>query len=182
MAISERKRPLRVMVDANVLIAGSAYPRWPHEVLRHALTGDFQLVLCPLIIEQARSYLRRRSGAGIERLESFLVLSHYEAVPDATADQIRDNKDLVRDVTDVPIALSAIQSHVDCLVSEDKDLSARDETTARLREMLCVRISGTFLREMMGWTSEELELVRGRSWDTQRHAEAWGTSKTKGTE
>jgi predicted nucleic acid-binding protein len=42
----EQTQPeLRVMVDANILIAGSVWPRWPYEVLQHALRGDFGLVL-----------------------------------------------------------------------------------------------------------------------------------------
>jgi hypothetical protein len=28
------------MTDANVLVAGNAFPRWPYEVLRHALTAS----------------------------------------------------------------------------------------------------------------------------------------------
>ena len=47
---------------------------------------------------------------------------------------------------------------------EDKDLSVQDESTARLRKRLKVLTAGTFLREVMGWTSEQLEQVRGRSW------------------
>jgi len=35
------KRLPIVMLDATVLIAGSAFPRWPREVLRHALLGDY---------------------------------------------------------------------------------------------------------------------------------------------
>jgi predicted nucleic acid-binding protein len=38
---------LRVMVDANILIAGVVWPRFPYEVLRHALKGDCQLILSP---------------------------------------------------------------------------------------------------------------------------------------
>ena len=30
----------RVMLDANVLIAGSVWPRWPYEVLQHALRAS----------------------------------------------------------------------------------------------------------------------------------------------
>ncbi len=50
------------------------------------------------------------------------------------------------------------------LVSEDKDLTTNDATTEKLRQQLKVYISGTFLREVMEWTSEELETVRGRTW------------------
>jgi predicted nucleic acid-binding protein len=44
---------LRVMVDANVLFAGTLWPRFPYEVLRHAVLGDYQLVLSSRIIDEA---------------------------------------------------------------------------------------------------------------------------------
>lgn len=39
--MTEPKKPLRVMADANILMAGILFPRWFHEFLRHALKGDF---------------------------------------------------------------------------------------------------------------------------------------------
>jgi predicted nucleic acid-binding protein len=53
-------RDLGVMVDANILIAGSVWPRWPYEVLQHALRGDFQLVLSDYILQQALIHIRAR--------------------------------------------------------------------------------------------------------------------------
>jgi len=47
------------MVDANVLIAGIGWPRWPYALLQHAIAGDFQLVLSPYVIEEARRNLQR---------------------------------------------------------------------------------------------------------------------------
>jgi len=47
------------MLDATVLIAGSAFPRWPHEVLRHYLISDYILVLSPLLINQAKNHLEK---------------------------------------------------------------------------------------------------------------------------
>jgi hypothetical protein len=70
----------------------------------------------------------------------------------------------MRDVTDVPIALAAIRAGVDVLVSEDKDFTIQNETTAELHRHLTVMLSGTFLRQVMGWTSEELEAIRHRTW------------------
>ena len=35
----------RVFVDANILLSGNAFPRWPYEVLQHALNGEIHLVL-----------------------------------------------------------------------------------------------------------------------------------------
>jgi len=52
MASSDKN--VRAMTDANILFSGVAFPRWPREVLRHAVKGDYQLVLCPIVIEEAR--------------------------------------------------------------------------------------------------------------------------------
>jgi hypothetical protein len=60
--------------------------------------------------------------------------------------------------------LAAIAAGVHYLVSDDKDLTVQDETTQKLRERLTVLLSGTFLRQVMGWSSEDLERVRRRTW------------------
>ena len=154
----------RVFVDANILIAGTVWPRWPYEVLQHALKGDFRLVLNPYVIEEARRTLARRFSADMPRFETFLELCPYEVAGMPTGEAITANAYLVRDVSDVPVALAAIEAGVNCLVSEDKDLTIHDETTVELRKLLPVYLSGTFLRELMGWSTEQLEAVRGRRW------------------
>ena len=155
---------LRVMVDANILIAGSVWPRWPYEVLQHSLRGDFQLVLSEYILQQARTHIRRRFPNHVDQFDKFLQVCEFELVADPTQEQVTQNLDLVRDPSDVPVALAAIHARVDYLVSEDKDLTVQDETAARLRQELKVMISGTFLREVMEWKSEDLEKVRHRTW------------------
>ena len=155
---------LRVMVDANVLFAGILWPRWPYEVLQHAMQGDFQLVLTPFVIEQVRRTVSTRFTSELARFEEFLSQLDFEEAPDPSGEEVEQHQDLVRDPTDVPVALAAINARVDYLVSEDKDLTSSDETTAKLREQLKVVLSGTFLRQVMDWTSEDLEQVRGRTW------------------
>jgi predicted nucleic acid-binding protein len=158
------RRKLRVFTDANVLFAGSAFPRWPYEVLRHAAAGDLQLVLCPLVIDQARRHLQERFPSQVARFDKFLQKVNYELVPDPTLEEIEAHTNLVRDASDVAVALAAMAADVDYTVSEDKDLTAHDETTVELRRHLKVMISGTFLREVMGWPSTDLEAVRRRTW------------------
>ena len=155
---------LRVMVDANVLFAGSLWPRWPYAVLQHGIQGDFQLVLTPFVIEQVRRTVATRFASEIGRFEEFLSQLDFEEAPDPSTAEVEQHQDLVRDPTDVPVALAAINARVDYLVSEDKDLTSSDETTAKLRERLKVLLTGTFLRQVMEWTSEDLEQVRGRTW------------------
>jgi predicted nucleic acid-binding protein len=162
--MADPPRNLRVFTDANVLFAGIVFPRWPREVLRYAAAGDFQLVLCPLVIQQARRNLQKRFPDYVDRFEEFLQAIDYELVPDPTLAEIEANKNLVRDLSDVPVALAAITAKADYLVSEDKDFTVQDETTAELRRHLRVVVSGTFLREAIGWTGEQLEAIRHRKW------------------
>jgi uncharacterized protein len=162
--MDQTRAELRVMVDANILIAGSVWPRWSYEVLQHALRGDFHLVLSEYILEQARGHIKSRFPGYSGQFGDLLQACRFELVDDPTREQVDQNIDLVRDPSDIPVALAAIHSGVDYLVSEDKDLTVQDETTARLRQELSVMISGTFLRVVMGWSSEDLERIRHRTW------------------
>lgn len=155
---------LRVFVDANILIAGSVWPRWLYEVLQHALKGDYQLVINSYVLEEARRILVKRFPQHIERFETFIAQCDFEIVNTPTPEEVATNSHLVRDITDVSVVLTAIKAGVDCLVSEDKDLTVRDESTAELRRHLQIYLSGTFLREVMDWSTEQLEAARGRKW------------------
>ena len=53
----ERPRRLRVFADANVLIRGVTFPRYPYEILRLAARHKIVLVLSPLVLDDARRYL-----------------------------------------------------------------------------------------------------------------------------
>src|SRR3972149_5591476 len=104
---------VRAFVDANVLFAGSAFPRWPYQVLRHAAAGDFRLVLSPLVIQQARRNLQKRFPEYVDRFEAFMQSVDYEIVPDPTQEEVEVSKDIIRDFSDVPVALSAISAEVE---------------------------------------------------------------------
>jgi putative PIN family toxin of toxin-antitoxin system len=155
----------RVFLDTNILLSGSAFPRWPYEILQHALRGDFQQVISPTVIAEARRHFTERFSTYLDRFERFLADVDYELAADPTQEEIQARRDLNRDFSDVPIALAAMNAKVDYLVSEDKDLTVQDDTTEELRQHVEVRLSGTFLREVMGWTSEQLEAIRHRKWD-----------------
>jgi len=160
----EPPQPLRVMADANILIAGLMFPRWFHEFLRHALKGDLKLVLCAQTIREARARMARGVPAQQQALEQFLSDCDYEAVPDPGREEVEGSVGLVRDPKDIPIALAAINAEVDYLVTNDKDLTAQDETTVALRARIQPVSVGRFLREVMGWENEALERIRKRNW------------------
>ena len=165
MAISSIKSNPHVAVDTAILLSGIVWPRWPREVLRHALNNDFQLVLSPYLINEARCKFKEKFSAHLPDFETFLDDCNYEEIPDPSDQEVEANLDLMRDLDDIPIALAAIKAQVDYFVSEDKDFTSHDPRTAQLHGQLNIMLSGTFLREVMGWSSEDLERVRGRNWE-----------------
>lgn len=151
---------LRVMVDANVLVAGSAWARWAYEVLQHAVKGDYQLVLTIEIIEEARASITKLGQQAAERLEDILFACDYEESP-ARPEEISTNTMQLRDAKDIHVAVSAVTAKVSCLVTNDKDLTEND----LLKQQVRVLLPAVFLRDYMGWSSEELEAIRHRTWE-----------------
>lgn len=162
--MGEARPPLRVMADTNILIAGILFPRWFHEFLHHALRGDFRLVLSDQAVREARARLARGTVVQQRALEQYLIDCQPEIVPDPSREEVQRHSTLVRDPKDIPIALAAVAAGVDYLVSNDKDLTAVDETTAELRKHIHPMTVGRFLHEVMGWSSEDLEQIRQRTW------------------
>jgi predicted nucleic acid-binding protein len=154
----------RVFLDANILIRGITFPRFPYEVLRHAANGDFALLLSPIVLDSARFYVHNRFPDYQEALEVLLDLLDYELVPDPPPDQVAEHPKLVRDAKDIPVALSAIQARADYLISTDRDFTDENDTTAELRRHIRAIRVGTFLREVMGWTSKALSAIERRHW------------------
>jgi predicted nucleic acid-binding protein len=164
--MAEEKRR-RVFVDANVLIRGSTFPRFPYEVLRLAAQHRIVLVLSPSVLDDARNYLALLFPAYLPQFEAYLATALIEMVDDPPLQAVEDNRNLVRDVEDIPIVLAAVQARVDFLVSTDRDLTDENASTERLRRMLVpgrVMKPGAFLTEVMGWSHDELERISRRTW------------------
>jgi predicted nucleic acid-binding protein len=155
---------LRVFLDANILIRGITLPRFPYEVLRHAARGDFIPVFSPLVLDSALWYVQELFPDHQEAFEVLLVLLDHELVPNPSPDEVVAHVGLVRDAKDIPIALAAIQAQADYLVSTDRDFTDVDDTTAELRRHLNPIRVGSFLREVMGWNSEDLSTIERRWW------------------
>ncbi len=155
---------LRVFVDANVLIRGITYPRFPYEIMRHIARGDIKLVLSPTVLDEVRECLAQKFPQHLGGFEAFLSMIDYELVSDPTPEEEEANIDLVRDPKDVYIVLAAVKAKVDRLVSADADLTDVDETTEKLRQLIQPLKVGSFLSEVMGWSSEELERISKRRW------------------
>jgi predicted nucleic acid-binding protein len=159
---------LRVFADANILIRGMTFPRYPYEILRLATEGAITLVVSESVLADARYYMARLFPEHLPRLQAFLVTARVVIAADPAPDQVWANTHLVRDVKDVPIALAAASANVDYLVSTDADLTDTDESTVALRDFLHpaqVLRPGQFLNEVMGWSHETLAAISRRTWD-----------------
>lgn len=155
----------RVAVDANVLIAGMVFPRWPYEVLQHAFKGDFRLVLSPIVIREAKRHIKGQFPDFELEFEQFLQTVDYEEAPVPTLEELAQYPYLVRDRKDIPVALSVMKAAVDYFVSYDRDFTDQDETTKQVHAAIPgIMLPPVFLRVVMGWTSQELEQIRHRSW------------------
>ena len=115
-------------------------------------------------IHQARTHLAKDFPIFLKGFELFLKNCDIEFVDNPSPEEVKKHQNLVRDKKDIPIALSAINARVDYLVIDDKDLTIKDNTTKELRQFVQTIICGTFLKEVMGWTSEDLEKNRRRNW------------------
>jgi hypothetical protein len=98
------------------------------------------------------------------RFEMLMDLIGYELVDDPDPDEMEANAGLVRDKSDIPVALSAIKANVDYLVTADSDFTDVDASTEELRQKIRIARPGTFLREVMGWTSDDLAKIERREW------------------
>ena len=157
-------RKLRVMVDTNVLLSGIVWPRWPYEILRYARQHEIELVLCPFIIEQTYRNVQKYFPDSLADLGEVLALCDYTEVPDPSPEEVEAQSALMRDSTDIPIAVAAITAQVDCFVTTDKDFTDKTPENEELQQKLRIMLPGTFLREYMGWSSDQLEALRGREW------------------
>jgi len=156
------QRRLRVALDANVLIAGIRLPRWPHEVMRAALAGYFDVVLPQQVIDEARRHLDHPAQS--EVLDFFLASSGHEELPMPPANLVRRHSDLVRSDKDVPIALTLLAGDVDIFVTNDRDFTDAQATAQRFRDRVRIMLPAVFLREVLGWRAEDLETIRNRTW------------------
>jgi len=164
MVVSQGKIP-RVFLDANILIRGITFPRMPYLVLEHAARKELTPIFSNLVVESARLYVEKLYPEQYPALELLLSLLEPEWANDPSLEQIESSPRLVRDPKDVPIALAAIHAKAEYLVSTDRDFTDNDESTTVLRKRITPMRPGDFLRQVMGWSSEDLSKIEKRRWE-----------------
>jgi len=162
--MENEKQKLRVFLDSNVIIAGIAFARWPYEVLKYGEKNEFRIVLCPIVLDEVRKRITAIFPHSLNRFNDFIINGSYEIIANPEKQELEKHPKLLRDIKDRPIALAAIKAKTDYLISSDKHFTDKNSSTEELRKHIEVLLPGTFLRQVMNWTSEKLESIRYRTW------------------
>jgi len=142
--------PPRVAIDANVLITGIVWPRWQYEILQHALRDEFILILSPVVIAEAHNRIVTTFPEFVHDFEFLLAHLDYESAPVPTREEVAANHILVRQINDVPVALSILWAKVDYFVTYDRDFTDTGETTRAVREAIPgIVLPPVFLRDVL---------------------------------
>jgi predicted nucleic acid-binding protein len=131
-------------------------------VLLHAVKEDFILVLTEAILEEARKAVEKLLPDKLVVFDQQILKAMPVIIPTPLDEEIEANLGLMRDPKDIHVALAAINSEVDILVTSDKDFT---DPTQSIHQKLTVMLPGAFLRNVMGWMSEALEAIRARKWE-----------------
>jgi putative PIN family toxin of toxin-antitoxin system len=114
-------RPLRAVLDTNILVSGHLWAGGaPGRVLRLGLSGHFEIVVNPAIIEEIGSLSGRRKFARYSDALRELV-GAVSAIARVETDR-RDPPVLPRDSNDIHLLSTLLASGADCLVTGDADL------------------------------------------------------------
>ncbi|MBK6429397.1 hypothetical protein [Candidatus Amarolinea dominans] len=89
-------------MDANVLIRGITFPRYPYEILRLATRHEIVMVISPTVLADARHYLSTLFPNHLPKLDSLLSVALVEI---ATISRVRNHGGGGGDIKDVPVVL-----------------------------------------------------------------------------
>jgi len=160
-----RKSNLRVMLDSNVIISGITCPRHCFEILNHAFCQDFNLFLSETILDEVKRNIEAKFPPYLPHLKDFLLDCPYEVVRDPEKAEVEENKNLVRDESDIPVLLAAICAGVDFFVTGDKDfIDESEKIKGKIKNNLILLTPTNFLKESLGYTDDELDRIGIRRW------------------
>ena len=107
------------MVDANIIISAGLFPESIVGKTLHNITKNESLVLCKHTLEELSEVFHNKFPDRKKYFHKFIDELKYELVDI----QIKDNGKYpqIRDIDDLPLLASAIESKVDLLITGDKD-------------------------------------------------------------
>ena len=107
------------MIDANVIISAILFPNSIiSDILKHIIQKN-KIILSKYTVDEIRDVFDRKFPHRINEMEIFLEKLPYKRFE---LKKIHNKKyPNIRDINDMPVLVSAIESNVDMLITGDKD-------------------------------------------------------------
>ena len=113
---------MRILLDTNILISAALFPNGTaSKAYIKAVSDPNKAVVCDWSIEKLHRVFNRKFPGRLGLLNQFLAMASMsiELIP-TPIDEVADET-LIRDTKDRPILRAAQKSHVDALLTGDKD-------------------------------------------------------------
>lgn len=134
------KKIIRVFIDTNILISGIIFKGNEHKILNLCIKKKINLLLSEYVIKEAHRVFSKKFPEHLYLLKNTLDILNYELIKIPKKEEIKKHTYLTKDITDLPIVISAINAKPDYFISGDKDFF-----TNKIRQKLKVVTSKEFL-------------------------------------
>lgn len=124
---------MRVLIDSNIVISAILNPKGtPSRAFLKAVTYPYRGVLTNQNVEEIRRTFRRKFPSKIHLLEDAFSIALYAIDVVETPISIEREELKIRDESDRPIIRAAIASHVDIIITGDKDFLESNISALRI--------------------------------------------------
>jgi putative PIN family toxin of toxin-antitoxin system len=97
-------------LDSNVIVSGIAWDGNERRLLELGMAQEIELVTCSYVPSEIESVLSKFGFSRAMIIDELLHLRAFIRMVDPAEDEIRENWNLLRDKSDVPILTAAIKS------------------------------------------------------------------------
>jgi len=136
-------RSIKAFLDSNTIISGLLFQGNEATLLELGRVKAVKLLTNDYVIEETRRVLAREEFRLTESEIAELIRYIHECltiISNPSKETIRDNINLLRDKKDIPVALGAIESNSDYLITGDKELQKNENikstTTSKLLKQI----------------------------------------------
>ncbi len=145
-------KKINIFLDSSALIAGIISETGAaHVLLQLGETGDIQLTVSKMVIEETRRSISRKSADKLEDVQKEIKRSGIKIVADPSAKEVQANLYLMGDPNDVPILLAAMENKVDHLATHDRKHFLAD---SKIEERSGIKIGTP--GDVLAWIRENL--------------------------
>ena len=143
---------VNIFLDSSVLMAGAISESGAaHVLLNLGESKDVVLTISELVLLECEHSMAKRSPSNLNALRRLIKLSNLRIVENPSKREVQANLNLINDVTDVPILLSAMKGKVDYLATHNRR-HFLDDPTAAEKSGLRIGTPG----DVLAWLREKL--------------------------